>query len=58
MPEYRVSTSAALQKEWTSNAFQQILLLSLLSLQNEASDFTSATGNSFKVGLIVTFENV
>lgn len=45
-------------QEQTSNAFQQILPLSLLSLQNEASDFTSAACNLHKVLLIGIFESV
>lgn len=45
-------------QEQTSNAFQQILPLSLLRLQNEASDFTSAACNLFKVLLKGIFENV
>lgn len=46
------------QKEQTSNAFQQILPSSLLSLQNEASDFTSAACNLFKVLLVGIFESI
>lgn len=48
----------SVQKEQTSNAFQQILPMSLLSLQNEASDFTSADCNLFKVLLLGIFESV
>lgn len=45
-------------QEKTSNAFQHILLLSLLSLQNETSDFTSAACNLLKVLLIGVFESI
>lgn len=45
-------------QEKTSNAFQHILLLSLLCLQNEASDFTRAACNLFKVLLIGILESV